>query len=366
MTAPFTITFLVPSAKRPIGGVMALFEFANALCRRGHAVHLVHVPTIKGHIEDLGDLSWFHFEGGLTHHVLPEFDPGALPRSDFIELTALRFFTDSDFMGAVGPHADSSFGLPLLFFQAYGIFPEPVDERVLAAPCPKVCIARWLVDVARSKGVPENEVEHIPYGLKHDKYRLATPIDARPMQVSMLYSVHQLKGAEDGLEALARVRHRVPGARIVIFGNRDPVHEIPDDMVFLKNPEQGVIVDEVYNRSRVFLSPSVMEGFGFCPVEAMACGSALVTTANGGSDDYAIDGENALVCAPRDVAAMAAHVETLLLDDEHRLTLATRGVESVKRFDWDESGRQLEEFLRRYAENPAAFGATRSHSAVAP
>ena len=78
-------------------------------------------------------------------------------------------------------------------------------------------------------------------------------------------------------------------------------------------------------------------------------------TDNGGSDDYAIDGETALVCEPRDVMGMADRIEMLLRDDALRTGIAERGRASVGRFDWDDSARQVEEFLDRYGREPDLF-----------
>src|SRR6185295_14141998 len=101
-----------------------------------------------------------------------------------------------------------------------------------------------------------------------------------------------------------------------------------------------------YNRSRIFLCSSRVEGFGLPSIEAMACGAALVTTSNGGSDDYAIHGETALVCEPDDITGMADHIARLLRDDELRIRLARQGAEYVRRtFDWDVSAEKLETFL---------------------
>ena len=134
----------------------------------------------------------------------------------------------------------------------------------------------------------------------------------------------------------------------MLFGTKRPVEDIPEGMSFVLSPPRDVLVDDIYNGSRVFVCPSLREGFGFCGIEAMAGGCALVTTANGGSDDYAIDGETALVVEPRDAIVMADRIERLLDDDEQRVRIARRGVEYVARFDWDESARLLEEVLARY------------------
>ena len=113
---------------------------------------------------------------------------------------------------------------------------------------------------------------------------------------------------------------------------------------------------EIYNGSRVFLCSSNSEGFGFCSIEAMASGCAVVTTDNGGSDDYAIDDDTALVCAPRDVTGMADRIERLLRDDALHERIATNGLASVRHFDWDESAQELELFLARYRDRHLRAG----------
>jgi glycosyltransferase involved in cell wall biosynthesis len=349
------VTFLVPSTKRTIGGVIALYEFANGLSRRGHDVHLVHVAIVDGHIERLDDLAWFPFDPRVQHHLADALHANVLPHSDFIELTALELFGGPTIPGVGSASLPLSAGLPFLFVQGFGIFPSQVDERAFRGPFPKVCIARWLAGVLRDKGVPPRQIEYVPYGLDHATFRLVRALDDRPLQVAMLYNAHPIKGAQFGLAAIEEVRRRIPEVRGVAFGNKDPVHPMPDGVTFVKLPPRRFLVDEIYNGSRVFLCSSISEGFGFCAIEAMAGGCAVVTTDNGGSDDYAIDGETALVCAPRDVMGMADRVETLLRDDALRTSIATRGCESVQRFDWDDSARRLEQFLERYAEEPARF-----------
>ena len=112
---------------------------------------------------------------------------------------------------------------------------------------------------------------------------------------------------------------------------------------------------EVYNQSRVFLQPSRHEGFGYTAVEAMACGCALVTTDNGGSQDYAVPGETALVAPQGDVPALVGALDTLLRDDAARTRMAHAGERFVRRFDWDRSAALLEGLLDRYLADPEAF-----------
>ena len=339
------VTFLVPSTKRTIGGVIALYEFANGLSRRGHGVHLVHLAIIDGHIDRIDDLAWFRFDPRIEHHLVESFDAIKLPRSDFIEVTALEFFSEGDATRDLPATA----GLPFLFVQAYGIYPATVDARAFRAPFPKIYIARWLRRVLEEISVPPEQLEYVPYGLDHETFRLTRPIADRPQQVAMLFNSHPIKGANFGLAAIEAAQRRIPELRAVLFGNKDSAVPMPRGVRYVKLPSRNVLVDEIYNGSRVFVCSSISEGFGFCSIEAMAGGCAVVTTDNGGSDDYAIDGETALVCAPRDVEGMADRIERLLQDDDLCARIATRGHESVQRFDWDDSALRLEEFLNSYA-----------------
>jgi L-malate glycosyltransferase len=350
------ITFLVPSAKRPIGGVIASYQFANGLSRRGHEVHLIHLAVLEGHIAHLGDLAWFRFEPEVQHRVMPAFDATELPAADFIELTALRFFTDSDFLGSAGPNASPSAGLPFIFVQSHGIFPAAVDNHAFRTPGPKICVSRWLMDAVEASGVPRSQISLAPCGIDHETFRVKRSLADRGMQVAMLYNSHPQKNPYDGLLALEAVRRRIPALQVAVFGTDDLPEMIPAGFTYVQLPSRRYLVDEIYNRSRVFVCSSFDEGFGLCAVEAMACGCALATTDNGGSAEYAVDGDNALVCAPGDVAGMVDHIERLVRDDDLRIRVAERGRETVRRFDWDVSASKLEDVLRRYGDSTVSSG----------
>jgi glycosyltransferase involved in cell wall biosynthesis len=91
-------------------------------------------------------------------------------------------------------------------------------------------------------------------------------------------------------------------------------------------------------------------------VEAMACGCALVTTDNGGSRDYAVDGETALVVPPGDPIALAVAAERLIRDGAIRTRLAASGSELVRsRFDWDNTAAVLEPRLEAYLADPGRY-----------
>jgi L-malate glycosyltransferase len=343
------ITILVPSAKYPRGGTTALYEFANALRRRGHEICLVHVDfigtwsdravVIDSPIDRVEDVTWCRFEEGIDHRI------GVGAESDLPPADVINYYS---------PTLPEDAGKPFVFLQGNRVLPRRVEEWVFATPCPKVCVASWLVRVARQRGVRDKRLALVHCGLDHDKYRILVPAHDRPPSVAMCYGTDHKRGAA-GFEALEMVKARFPRLQAVVFGTSDPIQRIPEWMTFHRAPPQRVIVEEIYNRSRVFLNPSMIEGFGLTSIEAMACGCALVTVPNLGSEDFAIDGVTAAVSEGRGPAKLAARVCELFDDDDERLRLSAGGARFVRRFDWDESARRLETFLSAYAAHPGAY-----------
>lgn len=334
------LTFAYPSSPQYTGGVVSLYEFANALARRGQEVHFAHGPVWPGRIDHLDQISWFPFDPRIVHHIVDDFDDPRLPAGDV----------------AFSPTLPRRLGLPAVFVQGHGMIPPAIERDVFRARCPKVCIARWLLDVGTQQyGVPPEQLWHVPMGMDHTLFRPATPLDQRDIDVLLLYNVHPSKGWEFAAEALEAVRQRRPGVRVEVFGIVPPERPVAGWLRYHLAPDRQSEIPALYNRARVFLQPSVVEGFGFSAVEAMACGCALVSTDNGGSQDYAVPGQTAEVVPPKDPVALAQAILRLLDDDALRQRLARTGAEHVRRFDWERAGAQLEHHLVGYVADPDRY-----------
>ncbi len=333
------IHFSWPSTARFGGGVVAMYEYANAMARRGHEVHLIHGPKTPDRIERLDQLDWFDFEPDLEHHIVDSLDDPSLPPGDV----------------CFQHGAPARLGQPAVLIQGYKMIDTKLERPAFRAPCPKICVASWLVDIGLAWGSPREQMMHVPIGIDHQVFRLETPLEHRPIDVAMLYTAHPVKGGDDGLAAIEAIREARPDVRVELFGLAPPDRTLPSWITLHTDLERRALATRIYNRSKIFLQPSRREGFGLTSVEAMACGAALVSTDNGGSRDYAWHDQTALVTPTRDPGSLAGAALDLLDDDDRRLRIAANGQRHVRRFDWGLAAQVLEERLTDYLADPARF-----------
>ena len=119
-----------------------------------------------------------------------------------------------------------------------------------------------------------------------------------------------------------------------MFGRQKYPRNIPKWINYTKNATQKQTV-QIYNNSRVYLCASVEEGFGLTGLEAMACGTVLVTTNFKGAQEYAIDDYNAMVSPVKDYRALAGNVIRVFEDRELANRLSYNGTKTALDYSWD-------------------------------
>jgi glycosyltransferase involved in cell wall biosynthesis len=91
----------------------------------------------------------------------------------------------------------------------------------------------------------------------------------------------------------------------------------------------------LYRMAAVFAFPSLYEGFGLPPLEAMACGTPVVTSRISSLPE--VVGDAAVLVDPYSIEDIAGGIEKVLSDDSFRALLVERGHERVKLFSWERS-----------------------------
>ncbi len=209
----------------------------------------------------------------------------------------------------------------------YGVPPDKVTVALLAADP----IFRPLRDEARLAEVRGRYAAG-------DRYILFT---GDPLQ--------RRKNVKTLVEAYARLR--VAGAvahRMVLSGDRAALESdifaaartagCADDLCFIGRVPQEELV-AIYNAADLFVYPSLYEGFGLPPLEAMACGVPVIVSNVSSLPE--VVGADALTVDPLGVDALATAMARVLNDVDLQANLSAQGLRRAATFSWDVTARIL-------------------------
>ena len=160
------------------------------------------------------------------------------------------------------------------------------------------------------------------------------PKTAAPVKKYMLIvgsDQERFKGIDDLKEVHRLVRQRGHDIGLMWITRNPPA--APAGEVVVNPPQQ--LIGELYRQASVYVSGSYYEAFPLPPLEAMACGTPVVTTANVGAKDYCRAGENCLMAEPGDVAGLADRVAALLTDADEYARLQRAGYQTAAKYKWE-------------------------------
>lgn len=103
-----------------------------------------------------------------------------------------------------------------------------------------------------------------------------------------------------------------------------------------------------YTSAAAFVFPSLYEGFGLPPLEAMACGTPVVTSNSSSLPE--VVGEAAIIVNPENVFDIARGIREVLLDEVLRRQCVQLGLRQLQRFSWKQTAQQVVETYRQVVE----------------
>ena len=172
----------------------------------------------------------------------------------------------------------------------------------------------------------------LPIGINSKFALKKRPEDRNPRTVLFFLSKSNYKGAKYAIEAINLLHEVDKSIEVYSFGNYSGI-DIPKNLKHLGMISDSDLVD-LYNACSVFVLPSLVEGVPAPGLEAMACGCALISTLNGGVDEYVIDGVNGILVPIKDSNSIVHAVIELVKNDERRVSIAHNGTETAKNYDY--------------------------------
>ena len=136
------------------------------------------------------------------------------------------------------------------------------------------------------------------------------------------------------------------------FGSSPP-STIPFDnklTIFHKNLTDDQLAN-LYCNSDIQITFSTAESFPLPPIESMACGCSVITTPFG-TEDYALDEENALIVEPGNLEMLTNKIKTLIENEQLRTKLIENGIKTASLYYYSKQTKILEvEFKRALEES---------------
>lgn len=111
-----------------------------------------------------------------------------------------------------------------------------------------------------------------------------------------------------------------------------------------------------YQEASVFVFPSLSDGFGKAPLEAMSCGCPVIVTENTGVADLITDGDDGYVIPAGDAEAIRNRLDHLSANPGERKRMGQKARKTAEQYDWDRYVREVVEYLGSEvgSENPTA------------
>lgn len=213
--------------------------------------------------------------------------------------------------------------------------------------------------LVRERFVPKERVRLIWNGAPLDEFAPVAPETALALRrelglppaaplVGIVGRVNAQKGHRYLIEAAAAAVQRVPDARFLVVGDGDLLEAsqrraselgVADRFVFAGHRDD---IPAVLGALDVFCIASTYEGTPLALFEAMAAGKAIVSTAVDGCREVLEDGVTARLVPPRDPAALADALASVLADAPQRAALAENARKASVRYDIGACVRQME------------------------
>lgn len=353
------VTFVLPPNKDvAVGGYKIVYQYANELVQRGHHVNIVFlrhiypsfnfiafqkfetfVRKILKRPKNKKSITWFELDSRV---------------SLFFDVTSKKDFPDADVIVATAApttyikYLSSIKGKKFYFIQNFETWwydeKEKDLEKTFEIPnMTNIVISHELRD--KIQKVTKTTPKYLPNFYNPDEFYLSEPIVPRENVVSLLNHSQKTKRTEFGIEILKEVKKEIPDLKVELFGAYDVPYPLPEYFHFTKNANAFQLRQQIYGCSKIYLLPSILEGWGLTGMEAMACGAVLVSSEIGGITDYA-NNNNSILINPNNKDKFIESIIYLLKNSEKQQQIANKGYRDVQQYRIEKSTNILESILK--------------------
>lgn len=197
-------------------------------------------------------------------------------------------------------------------------------------------------------GITPEKVITIRYGLTLDAFQHVDKTYANKTLLFIGKSFEQ-KGGFVLLDAFQKVLKTIPDAKLIIAGVKKEYLRIkqPNVQIYGYIKDRNIIND-LYEKSSVFVMPSFYEAFGLVFLEAMSHKLPCIGTAVDAMPEIIEDGKTGYVVPPKDADVLAEKIELLITNPERCKKMGLEGyIQLNEKFSWDKLGDTIDLYLKK-------------------
>lgn len=223
-------------------------------------------------------------------------------------------------------------------------------------------ISESTADDLVARGVPREDISVIHCGIDRQTYA-HDPTVTKYDQPTVLYlgRIKKYKSVQHLVNAMPKVRVRIPNARLMIVGAGDylaPLQELAEKLGiqnYVEFPGFVPVAEKVdrMRRAHVAVLPSLKEGWGLTNIEANSVGTTVVAADSPGLRDSVRDNCTGFLYPYGDIDALADRLVRILSDLSLRQRLEHGALEWAAQFNWDNAARQFDQLIRQIAGEAA-------------
>lgn len=194
-------------------------------------------------------------------------------------------------------------------------------------------------DLADLYGIPQEKIAVIYSGISSEFQKPPSSLKTRNSKLKTILYLGSQEGRKNIaclLNAFAVLKKKLP-ARLILAGPPDSAILPCKDIVQL-----GIVKEHkrlaLYQKADLLVYPSLFEGFGFPPLEAMACGVPVIASFTSSLSEAT--GDAALLAPPRNAAMLAQAMEAMLADESLRNLFIERGLKRARQFQWEKTAEE--------------------------
>lgn len=320
------------------GGSKIILQHANRLIEKGHQITIIsHYPYPN----------WFNLNRKVSfiqvplEQILCESIPNT---SDLIVTTYWREIYEAIEQNIA----------PVIYFEQgdFHLFDsENVDKELFDYIYKQINLAPFIFTVSsyaqkKLKEVYNVDSTIIPNAVNEDVFFPSENKHNKKIEITMIGSPNtEFKRITDIISALNTLKTKKQNINVNLITPDTPNKKFSCIDNLIINPKQ-IIIGNTLRKTDIYICASMYESFCLPVLEALTSGCAVITTDNGGINDFCKNNYNCLIVEKQNIEDIIEKLNTLIYNSDLRKQLSKNAIESSRKFSWESIISNLDKYYK--------------------